>query len=105
MSTPTITKTPGVCGGDACIAGTRYTVWGFLESRRQGLSDEDILRAHPQRTHAELDAVWAYYRNNPLEIERALWEEEACIMPHDLLNIPTEMIRRGRQLGFTDNEI
>lgn len=100
-----ITKTPGVCGGDACIAGTRYSVWGLVESRLQGVSDEAILRAHPQRTQAELDAAWNYYRDNPLEIERCLWENEACMIQHDQDHVPVDMIRRGRQLGFSEAEI
>jgi uncharacterized protein (DUF433 family) len=100
-----ITKTPGVCGGDACLAGTRYTVWGFLESRRQGLSDEDILRAHPKLTQADLNAAWDYYHDNPLEIERALWENEACMIQYDDGNPPIDMIRRGRQLGLTEAAI
>jgi hypothetical protein len=39
-----VSKTPGVCGGDACIHATRATVWGLVEWRRLGLSDAEILR-------------------------------------------------------------
>lgn len=28
-----IEKTPGVCGGSACIASTRIPVWGLVEAR------------------------------------------------------------------------
>ena len=100
-----ITKTRGVCGGEACLAGARYPVWGFLESRRQGLTDEGILQSHPQLTQADLNAAWDYYANNPSEIERALWENEACMVRHDETNLLVEMIRRGRRLDFSPDEI
>ncbi len=33
---PGIEKTPGVCGGSACIAGTRIPVWGLEERAESG---------------------------------------------------------------------
>ena len=42
-----IEKTPGVCGGDACIAGTRIPVWSLVIDRRLGMSDAKILEAFP----------------------------------------------------------
>src|SRR3954468_12221188 len=44
---PAIVKTAGVCGGRACVAGTRITVWGLVQHRQLGLSDEGILEATP----------------------------------------------------------
>ncbi len=38
-----IAKTPGVCGGDACIAGTRIPVWVLVDYRRLGTSDSELL--------------------------------------------------------------
>lgn len=38
-----IQKTPGVCGGEACVAGTRIAVWMLVEARRAGCKDEEIL--------------------------------------------------------------
>ena len=68
-----ITKTPGVCGGDACLRGTRITVWGLVAHRRLGLSDaeisETIQGGVPQ---ADLDAVWDYAAAHPDEIEEAI---------------------------------
>jgi uncharacterized protein (DUF433 family) len=46
-----VQKTPGVCGGRACIRNTRITVWGVVNSRRLGAADEQILeniRLHRQ---------------------------------------------------------
>lgn len=100
-----ITKTPGVCGGDACLRGTRHTVWGLVESHKQGATDKQILQSHPSLTQEQLNAAWDYYRANPMEIERAIWENEACMIEYDTESIPSEMIQRGRDLGFDDDQI
>ena len=67
-----IEKNPGVSGGDACIRATRHPVWGLVEWRKLGLSDERILQHHPDLTQADLNAAWAYYQEHPQEIDRAL---------------------------------
>ena len=38
-----ITKTEGVCSGEACIAGTRISVWLLVESYRQGVREAQML--------------------------------------------------------------
>jgi type III restriction enzyme len=60
-----VQKTPGVCGGRACIRDTRITVWGLVNSRRLGLADEQILANIGGLTPADLQAVWDYYREHP----------------------------------------
>ena len=45
-----IEKTSGVCGGTACVAGTRITVWGLVESRRIGYSEDALA----QRIHVAI---------------------------------------------------
>lgn len=71
MSTTTdrITKTPGVCGGRACVRGTRLTVWGLVEWRRLGKSGAWILANYPTLTRADLQAAWEYAADHPAEIE------------------------------------
>jgi uncharacterized protein (DUF433 family) len=79
MSTETkswITKTPGVCGGNAYVRGTRITVWGLVAYRRLGRSDTEILRAVQGLTPADLEAAWDYYTQHSEEIDRAIREEE-----------------------------
>lgn len=34
-----ITKTSGVCGGEACIAGTRIAVWLLAEAQQLGINE------------------------------------------------------------------
>lgn len=67
-----ISKTPGVCGGDACVRSTRHTVHGLVEWSNLGLTDEQILARHPDLTPADLRAAWDYYRQNPDEIDETI---------------------------------
>jgi uncharacterized protein (DUF433 family) len=66
-----IQKTPGVCGGDACIRSTRITVWGLVEWRKLGLSDAEIIQRVDGLTQSDLDAAWDYYKHHRDEIEHA----------------------------------
>ncbi len=100
-----ISTRPGRSGGDACVRDTRITVWGLVESRRLGMTDDAILRAVEGLTPADLQAAWEYAAAHPREIERALWENEACMVQHDGRHVPAELVRRGRQLGLSDEEI
>jgi len=73
---PGIEKTPGVCGGDACVAGTRIPVWSLVNSRRLGCTDEELLRNFPSLTSHDLSNVWAYYEANKAEIDIQIFENE-----------------------------
>ncbi|NDJ23825.1 DUF433 domain-containing protein [Nostoc sp. B(2019)] len=75
-----ITKTPGVCGGDACIANTRIPVWSLVNDRRLGMSDARILEAFPHLTAADLVNAWAYADANLEEIEQAIRENEEVML-------------------------
>ena len=67
-----ITRTPGVMGGDACIAKTRIPVWLLVSYRQQGMSDGQILEGYPDLTATDLVAVWAYAKVHADEIAAAL---------------------------------
>lgn len=67
-----VQKTPGVCGGDACIRNTRITVHGLIRYRQLGLSDEQILEAIQGLTPNDLIAASEYYAAYPAEIEEAI---------------------------------
>ena len=71
-ATERITKTPGVCGGDACIAGTRISVWGLVEWKRLGRTDAEITASIQGLTDADLQAAWEYAAAHPEEIEEAI---------------------------------
>jgi uncharacterized protein (DUF433 family) len=75
-----ITKTPDVCGGDACIDGTRLPVWLFVSLRSQGANDAELLQFYPHLSAADLVNVWAYAEAYPEEIETVLREEAEAMM-------------------------
>jgi uncharacterized protein (DUF433 family) len=72
-----VQKTPGVCGGDACIRDTRIAVWMLVQARRLGLSDAaQRSRFDPPLTQADLEAAWDYYEHHREEIDQAIRENE-----------------------------
>lgn len=74
-----IEKTPGVCGGSACIARTRITVWGLVESRRIGYSEADLLTSYPTLSATNLANAWAYAAAFADEIEAEIVENNAVM--------------------------
>jgi len=65
-----ITKTPGVCGGRACIAGHRIRVMDIVVWHNQmGQSAAEIVANFPQLTLADVYAAWVYAEDNQAEIE------------------------------------
>lgn len=78
-----IEKTPGVCGGSACIAGTRITVWGLVEARRIGYSEADLLTSYPSLSATDLANAWVYASAFADEIETEIRENDA-VMYEDL---------------------
>lgn len=71
---PGIEKTPGVCGGSACIAGSRIPVWGLEEARRLGANEAQLLLSYTALRAEDLARAWAYVEAHPDEIEQDLRE-------------------------------
>ncbi len=71
-----VTKTPGICGGDARIRGHRIPVWVLVNYRRHTGSDAEVQRAYPSLTADDLKAAWDYAATNADEIDRAIQENE-----------------------------
>ena len=71
-----ITKTLGVCGGDACIAGTRIPIWVLVNARNLGISESQLLYDYPTLTATDLANAWVYANVNSEEIETAIAENE-----------------------------
>ena len=69
-----ISKTPGICGGRACIEGTRMPVWSLVHYRFLGFTDWEILYNFPTMTPTDLKNAWQYYEANKLEIDRDISE-------------------------------
>jgi uncharacterized protein (DUF433 family) len=72
-----VTKMRGVCGGRACVAGTRITVWGLIAHKNLGVPERAILAAVPSLTPKQLSAALRYADENAAEIARDIAENEA----------------------------
>src|SRR5437764_9291194 len=71
-----ITKTPGVCGGRACIAGHRIRVMDVVVLHEmRGLCPEEIVYQYPGITLADVHAALAYYFDNREEIQADFQKE------------------------------
>ena len=90
-----ITKTAGVCGGRACIAGHRIRVMDVVAlHERLGMAAEDILAEFPGLTLGDVHAALAYYFDHPNDIDAdfrndehwARWAEVNCpsLIPPEL---------------------
>ncbi len=78
-----IEKIPGVCGGRACIAGTRITVWGLVEARSIGYSEADLLTSYLSLSATDIANAWVYAEAFPDEIETDIRENDE--MMHEVL--------------------
>ena len=82
---PHISKTPGVCGGKACIGGTRIRVMDIVVLHRQGMPPEQMLDHYSSRplTLAEVHSALAYYYDHKDEIEGELAADEGSDERHE----------------------
>ncbi|MEB3177488.1 MAG: DUF433 domain-containing protein [Nostocaceae cyanobacterium] len=71
-----IEKTPGVCGGDACISGTRIPVWVLVNARNLGIREAQLLKDYPTLSATDLANAWVYATVYPEEIATAIRENE-----------------------------
>jgi uncharacterized protein (DUF433 family) len=83
-----IAKTPGICGGKACIAGHRIRVMDIVAQHDHWkMSPEQIVaEVYPSITLADVFAALAYYHDHRAEIEASFeedrkWEEYGKSQP------------------------
>jgi uncharacterized protein (DUF433 family) len=71
--TTRIEKKPEVCGGKACIAGTRIRVQDvYVWHELRGKSPDEIVSDFPQLTLARVHAALAYYWDHTAEIQQEM---------------------------------
>lgn len=94
---PHIEKTPGVCGGKACIGGTRIRVLDVVGLRRRGFEPEEMLRMYAvPLTLAQVHAALAYYYDHPEEIEASIREGRKLVAR--IRRDPTRILRQQRRV-------
>jgi uncharacterized protein (DUF433 family) len=65
-----VTKTPGVCGGKACIAGHRVRVIDIVVGHEmRGYCPDEIVAMFPGISLADVHAALAYYFDNRQEMD------------------------------------
>ena len=66
-----IARTPGVCGGKACIAGHRVRVLDIVVwHEHQGMTPDEIVSHVPTITLADVHAALAYYFDHVEEVRQ-----------------------------------
>ena len=70
-----VTVTPDVCGGKACVAGTRVRVWDIAARTQAGQSPDEILFHFPHLTLSDVHAALAYYYDNRQAIDEQAAED------------------------------
>ena len=72
--------TPGVCGGKPRIAGHRIRVQDiYVCHELRGMTPDEIVRAYPTITLADVHAALAYYWDHREEIQRQMKEDEEFV--------------------------
>jgi uncharacterized protein (DUF433 family) len=72
MATSWITRRPHPDGAEACIRDTNINIWGLVERRQNGMSNDEILADVQGLTPEDLQAAWEYYEAHRDEVERAI---------------------------------
>ena len=86
MATPVyshITKDPEVCGGKACVDGTRIRVVDIVSLKRQGYAPDGMLEAYPSLNLAQVYAALSYFYEHREEVEASFEEDRAWDTEHE----------------------
>ena len=68
------------CGGKPVIAGTRIRVWDiYVQNERLGKTPDEIVRAYPHITLADVHSALAYYWDHKDEIDRQMKEADEFV--------------------------
>ncbi len=94
-----IAKTPGVCGGRACIAGHRIRVMDIVVLHEmRGDCAAEIATTYPGITMADVHAALAYYFDNVEEIQNEFRRDEEAAKEL-LIRHPSKVAREARWLN------
>lgn len=93
---PRITKTPGVCGGRACIAGHRIRVMDIVAWHDRGMTPEEMIGQFPGLDLLDVEAALAYYAARREEIDDDLRRDRQA-GEWAAANVPSPL--RGRPGG------
>lgn len=96
-----IESVPDKCGGKPVIAGTRIRVWDvYVHHERLGKSPDEIVRAYPHITLADVHAALAYYWDHKDEIDQQMKDADQLLAE---LKASNEASPLARKLAATDS--
>ena len=101
-----IVQTPGVCGGQPRIAGTRIKVkhvYRWVE--RMGMTPAQVVAEYPHLTMAQVHAALAYYWSHPDEIHQDIEAEEKLVAELKAKAGPSRIQERLAELNATDDPL
>lgn len=75
MNPSPVVSTPGICGGQPRIAGTRIPLWTLAAYWSQKVSDSELLRFFPHLDAGQIKAAQDYYLVHQREIDEAAREQ------------------------------
>ncbi len=78
-----VTKTPGVCGGKACIDNTRVRVMDVVWLHKEARTPEQIVAEYPDLTLEQVYAALSYYYGHKAEIEADFAREQEAAVDFD----------------------
>jgi uncharacterized protein (DUF433 family) len=80
MANAHIETEAGKCGGKPVIAGTRIRVWDvYVHHERLGKSPDEIVRAYPHITLADVHAALAYYWDHKDQIDQQVRDADEFV--------------------------
>jgi uncharacterized protein (DUF433 family) len=101
-----IVKTPGVCGGQARIAGTRIKVKHvFTWVERMGLTPAQVVADYPHLSMAQVHAALAYFWSHQDEIHQDIEDEEKLVAELKSKAGPSKIQERLAELNAQDDPL
>jgi uncharacterized protein (DUF433 family) len=101
-----IVKTPGVCSGQARIAGTRIKVKHvYVWVEHMGKTPAQVVAEHPHLTMAQVHAALAYYWCHRDEIHQDIENEEKLVAELKAKAGPSRIQERLAEEDATDDPL
>ena len=101
-----IVKTPGTCGGQPRIAGTRIKVKHIaVWVQNMGRTPAQVVADYPHLTMAQVHAALAYYWSHREEVQRDIESEEKLIAELLAQAGPSKLLERLAEPDAQDDSL
>lgn len=101
-----IVKTPGICGGQPRIAGTRIKVKHvYVWVEQMGRTPAQVVADYPHLSRAQVHAALAYYWSHPDEIHQDMEDEAKLVAELKATTGPSKLQERLAELDAADDSL